>query len=178
MDNSRKVSLTQGQVALIDTQDWPLVRAYSWHACRCGRNAWRAETTIRVHGRSTHIRLHRLLTGLESGDGKCVDHINGNGLDNRRCNLRVCTQHENLCNRRKFMESSTTSFYKGVSWHKLRSKWRAYIRVNGHAIHLGLFINEKEAARAYDQAAMTYFGEFARLNFGSQVAINDRIYRG
>lgn len=164
MHKTKKISLTRGQVATIDVADWPLVRAHTWHACSYGRNSWRAETTLRVNKRSIHIRLHRLLMGLTKGDGKCVDHINGDGLDNRRSNLRVCTRHENLCNRRKFVDDRTTSRYKGVSWHTKENKWRACVKVNGRQIELGHFDSEAKAAVVYNQAASKHFGTFARLN--------------
>jgi len=92
-----------------------------------------------------------------------VDHKNGNGLDNRKFNLRICTRSQNQQNKKKPI--SNTSGFKGVAWSKAANKWCAYIAVNKERIHLGLFVDPKEAARAYDTAARKFFGEFARPNF-------------
>jgi AP2 domain/HNH endonuclease len=92
-----------------------------------------------------------------------VDHINGNGLDNRRTNLRPATSAENARNRRS--QRGSSSPYKGVSWIRSRRNWRANLRVGDRLIHLGSYTDPADAARAYDAAALKYFGEFARLNF-------------
>lgn len=95
------------------------------------------------------------------GDPMCgVDHINGNGLDNRRVNLRLATSLQNQGNSRKRRNAS--SYYKGVSWYKPLKKWRAQIKVDKHVIHLGYFVSEEEAAIVYQEAAIAHFGEFAR----------------
>ena len=91
-----------------------------------------------------------------------TDHRNGNGLDNRRANLRICTLSENRMSSRK--REGCSSQYKGIAWDKYRQKWQAYINVDGKRQHLGRFEDEREAARAYDQAAKKRFGNFARLN--------------
>lgn len=94
---------------------------------------------------------------------KMVDHINGNGLDNKLKNLRICTNQENQQNR--YNQSNNKSGYKGVGWHKTTKKWRARISINNQLIHLGLFQNKIEAAKAYDIMASKHFGNFAKLNF-------------
>jgi hypothetical protein len=104
--------------------------------------------------------MHRRI--LNPAPGKVVDHFNGNRKDNRRSNLRECTQAENRRNTRK---SRGTSRFKGVSWHCQMGKWQAKICHNGKSIHLGLFDDEVEAARACDKAAREFFGAFACLNF-------------
>lgn len=104
-------------------------------------------------------RLHRLLLGVN--DPKLiVDHRNGNTLDNRRCNLRVCVQVNNSRNRSK-SKKKYTSKYKGVYWNR---GWVSQIRVNYKAKYLGTFKSEEDAALAYNKAAVKYFGEFAKLN--------------
>lgn len=100
--------------------------------------------------------MHMMLTGWRE-----TDHRNGNGLDNRRKNLRPCTHAQNCRNAKP---RSVSSKYKGVGWSRVHNKWRARIRVDGILKSLGVFTEEAQAARAYDRAAAEYFGEFARLN--------------
>lgn len=106
------------------------------------------------------IYIHRMVTGVEKG--KYVDHINGDKLDNRKQNLRICTQSENLANSKK--RKNTSSIYKGVNWDESRGKFLARIGVNGTGINLGRFDTDVEAAQAYNDAAIKYYGEFANLN--------------
>jgi hypothetical protein len=106
--------------------------------------------------------MHRLIMGLADDDPRQVDHANGDRSDNRRSNLRIATQSQNLGNSRK--RAGTTSRYKGVSWHKQNKKWVAYIGVDGSLHHLGCFTSEEAAARAYNRAARAAWGDFACLN--------------
>jgi len=103
--------------------------------------------------------MHILITGYKIG--RRVDHINGNGLDNRRSNLRIATSQQN--NRNRKICNLNTSGFKGVRLD--RNKWRADIRIDGKRKNLGRFVNPEAAAAAYDEAARKYFGEFATLNF-------------
>jgi hypothetical protein len=106
--------------------------------------------------------MHRLVLGL--GDNKqIVDHFDHNGLNNQKSNLRPCSNSENISNSRKIIPK--TSRYKGVCWDKERNKWLAKISINKKDIKIGRFDKEKDAARAYDEAALKYFGEFACTNF-------------
>lgn len=105
-------------------------------------------------------KLHRLI--MNAPNGMAVDHINGNIADNRKSNLRICVNSENLRNRGA--QRNNTSGYKGVSWCKQSNKWRSSICLNKKRIYLGLFTNKLDAANAYNQAAIKYFGEFAFLN--------------
>ena len=105
--------------------------------------------------------MHRVI--LNTPMGMDTDHINGNGLDNRRCNLRICTHAENISNQRKYSNTMLSKF-KGVSWDKSRNRWIVYIGVHPKRIFLGRFKTEIDAAIAYDNAARKYFGEFACTN--------------
>ena len=112
------------------------------------------------------VALHRLVMGLAYRDGNIVDHINGDKLDNRRCNLRCVTNAENIRRRGK-VHKNTKSKYKGVTWNKSANKWHAQMRHSYRTIYLGLHATEEAAARAYDKKAKELFGEFANLNFNS-----------
>lgn len=114
--------------------------------------------SIRISGKK--VLLHRYL--LNAKDGQFVDHINGNGLDNRMCNLRLCSLSENQMNRKK--QSNNTSGYKGVTWNKNKSKWAVRIQFNKKSKHIGYFNCVKEAAKAYNDAAIKYHKNFAVLN--------------
>jgi hypothetical protein len=99
---------------------------------------------------------------LPPPEGRLVDHENQDGLDNRRANLRIATRSQNNANQRR--RKDNTSGYKGVVWHKRERRWQAQIQVEGKCLYLGGFDDPKDAAQAYNVAAFTHFGEFARLN--------------
>lgn len=161
----REIQLSQGKVALVDDEDYEELSKYKWYAYKTPRVYYvrRSETVGRK--RQKTILMHREL--MKPSKGMYVDHINSDGLDNRRCNLRVCTRQENNCNTRK---SKGTSKYKGVSRQPRCATWKCQIAKNRVKINVGCFYNEEDAARAYDRAATEYFGQFARLNFPSDVA--------
>jgi hypothetical protein len=152
----RKILLTQFYLTLVDEADFDWLAKWKWSIDRCGRAIY----ATRSRGDGAKVRMHREILGAEPG--LLVDHINGNCLNNRRANLRICTHSENLRNTRARGGSSR---FKGVGWHKHRGKWTARIVVAGRRIALGYYADELAAAAAYDAAAITYFGEFARLNF-------------
>lgn len=154
-----------GRAALIDIDDYELVSQHHWHVfevIRPGRvHGPYARTNVRIrpgYGGQKGVRMHHLITGLPF-----VDHRNHNGLDNRRQNLRDSDEVLNGGNRRRNQRGS--SQYKGVSWYKPSSKWRAYANINKHKVTIGYFDDEKEAARAYDEVAQREYGEHACLNF-------------
>ena len=121
---------------------------------------WYARRTDHSSGRPRTIRLHRFILGPCAAPQ--IDHKNGDGLDNRRTNIRPCTVSQNRANIDR--AKNNKAGFKGVHLHKRTGKWRAVIRLNKRSIHLGLFHDRAEAARAYNAAAAQYFGEFARLN--------------
>lgn len=155
------ISLTQGQVALVDAADLPKLCRYKWTAFH-SRNTWYAKAHV---GNKT-IYMHRLILFGEnaSTEKRKVDHINGNGLDNRRKNLRAVTHSQNMQNS-VGRKAARKSRFKGVSVrkHPLRP-YRACIEVGGKQLHLGYFDSECDAASAYNEAAESYFGAHARVN--------------
>lgn len=142
------IELTRGYVATIDPSDVKLVEGYNWTAMveKNTAYAYRAE---RRGGKRFIVRMHRMLT--EAPSGMDVDHIDGDGLNNRRCNLRVCTESENSRNQR--IRSDNTSGYKGVSWLKSRKKWISQIRADGKTIRLGSFGSAEDAYKSYCEAS-------------------------
>ncbi len=156
---SREIGLTQGKVAVVDDDDFDCLNQYKWQAHNNYGYGWYA-VRCSYGPRKRTIFMHRQVLGLRRG--KLADHINGNGLDNRRSNLRLCTHSQNSANHQKRKGKSK---YNGVCWCKQYQKWRARICVDYKRIHLGRYDTEIEAAAAYDVAAVKHFGEFARLNF-------------
>lgn len=154
------IPLNRGLYALVDREDYEKVGYYTWY---CHRGY--VVRTQKVNGKKKMLYMHREI--LRPPAHLVVDHINGNKLDNRRSNLRVCTRGENVRNMRQTMtrkRADKHSKYKGVYWVKGTKKWAAQIRVNKRQLHLGYFEREEDAAAAYDQAAQQYFGEFACIN--------------
>ncbi len=149
-------------IILLDNEDLELFNKYKWRIFHTGNKHY-IVTYIYNENLYRHktIHLHRLI--MNCPNKLQIDHINGNGLDNRKCNLRICNISQNLMNSIK--RKGTTSKYKGVYWNKTNKFWHVQIKVEGERIHLGYFINEKDAACMYDRAAEHYFGEFARFNF-------------
>ena len=151
---------------LYDDQDEDFVLVHVWTLKKhTKRNLYYCQTRILVNEKYTQRLFHRLLLGV-SNPKIFVDHINHNGLDNRRENLRFCTSTQNQGNARKGGRGS--SLYKGVHFSseikRANKPWRARIKVNGKYKYLGSYTSEKDAAIVYNKAALEYFGEFACLN--------------
>ena len=159
------IPLTQGKVAVIDFADFELVRDNQWYASseKSGGPIY-ARRTIRhpnKPGKQACVQMHTQITGWDS-----VDHWNGNGLDNRRMNLKNKNHSENM---RSFLrkQQNTTSRFKGVHWNSNKHKWVAYIRIKGQQKELGRFNSEEEAARIRDTAAIKAGFYEEALNFPS-----------
>lgn len=156
--NTRLIRLTQGMFAIIDEEYYESVSKYIWYAIK-DKNTYYARSYILSNSNRIPIRLHNFIMNST----KMVDHINGNGLDNRRGNLRFCTNMENMQNSKPMRGKS--SKYKGVSLFTRYGKFAAQIRVSGVPTVIGYYDDEIDAAIAYDNKAKEVFKEFARLNF-------------
>ena len=156
------ILLTQGKVAIIDAEDYEWLSQWKWCATKDKADLYYAMRTIkRAAGRRTTVSMHREILRLNPGEIG-IDHIDSNGLNNRKANLRLATPSQNNANGRS---RKGRSQYKGVSWHKLAQKWRSRTKLNYKSYHLGYFVDEIEAACAYDAKAKELFGEYAKLNF-------------
>jgi hypothetical protein len=152
----RLIPLTQGKFTVVDPDVYWSLAVYKWSALK-QHNTFYA---VRSQGRR-QIKMHRLITNAPPW--LLVDHANHNGLDNRRSNLRLCTQTENAANQRPRKDGS--SQFKGASWNKRDKVWDVRLRYKGRNLYIGSFKSELEAARAYDAAARFYYGKFACVNF-------------
>lgn len=158
----RTISLTRGKVAVVDDSDFDELSRYKWHAVPGGRT-WYAVREVRLaDGKRTAVGMHVAIMGKPG-----VDHIDGDGLNNSRSNLRLVTRFQNARNRRPDVGSS--SRYVGVTWYKSTSKWCAQISWSEEGKrrtkNLGYFLSEEAAARARDKAAFERDPEHAYLNF-------------
>ncbi|MCJ7777106.1 MAG: HNH endonuclease [Sedimentisphaerales bacterium] len=156
----RKIYLGESEWAILDPQDYYSFGNFKWSLGGNGKKFYATRGVKNENGEIKIVRLHRQI--IEAPDGLLVDHRNGNGLDNRRTNLRIATQSQNMQNRQK--RKNSTSRFIGVWLVKDKDLWESRITYQGKRIWLGRFKSETDAARAYDNAARKYHGEFARLN--------------
>ena len=153
----KQIKLTQGKYAIVDNDDYKELNKHKWYLLDgryAARVSWRK-------GDSLGFLMHRIILKVKKEE-KC-DHINNNGLDNRKQNLRICTLTQNQGNRIK--QKNNTSGFKGVCLDKKSNKWKSAIHIKSVTKCLGRYKDKIEAAKEYDKAAKKYFGEFARLNF-------------
>lgn len=156
MTDTATIPLTRGMFATVDASDFQWLSQWKWYV----RSTYGLFYPARkIDGRP--VEMHRLI--LPAKVGLMVDHKNGDGLDNRRANLRYATNSQNQQNRHRLVRN--TSGYRGVTWHKQAKRWQAGIALDGRRYYLGLFLSPVDAARAYDAQAREFFGEFARPNF-------------
>ena len=160
----KEIKLTQGKITLVDDEDYEYLNQFKWYVFKKGHTYYVARQKS-INGVTKTILMHRLI--INTPNNMMTDHIDHNGLNNQKYNLRICTNGQNLMNRNPYGASK----YLGVYFLKLVKKTREYIyihagiTVNKKTIHLGRFKTEEAAARAYDKAAKQYHGDFANLNF-------------
>lgn len=175
----KQIQLTQGQFALVDDEDYEELSKYKWYAQydRGPKSFYAARSSNRTNGSQSTIRMHRYIMRLCGHDltGMVIDHINHNTLDNRKENLRVCTQYENCMNKdtNKVKLSANSSGYKGVRLNQKKGTrkgapvtytyWESFIHYKGKRIYLGNFKTKEEAHEAYCKACVKYYGEFTQL---------------
>jgi len=157
----RRIYLGEGQWTILDQPDYYRLKDLKWIVYGTGNKLYAVRYKFVGPNRTWRVSMHREI--MNPTDSRFVDHKNCNSLDNRRANLRFATPSENGHNRRKI--KNATSLFLGVSSDKPRGNWECRITHQGKRIKLGRFESEIEAAKAYDEAAKKYFGEFARLNF-------------
>jgi hypothetical protein len=152
----KTILLKKNQQALVDDEDYLSLTSHSWKIRTTHKLNY---AFAKINGRT--IDMHRFIMGALPG--VIVDHINGNGIDNRKKNLRLCTQQQNMRNQKSHRDAK--SIFKGIWKISDCNRWGARIWDGTKRIYLGLFKNELDAARAYDKKASELFGQFAKLNF-------------
>lgn len=165
---TRQIPLTQGKFALVDDEDFERVSKFKWHASKGSKTFYARRNSLKsdnIEKRIT-IRLHCFILGFPVNTD--IDHIDRNGLNCCRSNLRRATPSQNRANRG--LDSTNTTGYKGISFIKRRNRWRMRITVDGKKIEKDGFHTAEQAARAYDSFSKKHFGEFAVTNFADSNA--------
>lgn len=158
----KEIPLKYGKITLIDDVDFEKVSNFRWYASNHHPRSYACSSTYNPENqKSIHFYMHRIIMNAKRGEQ--VDHINGDGLDNRRSNLRLCSNQQNRFNMRP--RPGYSSKYKGVYVEKKTRKWVAQIRLNDKTTYLGAFAKEIDAALTYDNAAKKHYGGFAHTNF-------------
>ena len=160
---SKRIELTQGQVAIVDDADFDWLNQWKW--CARWNKGTQSFYAVRNSPSPEHatVLMHRQIIGLVKGDHRQVDHRDHDTLNCCRQNLRVCTSQQNIRHQRRHRDNA--SGFKGVYFYKPTSKWAAMIKAGAKNKYLGYFPTAQSAALAYDAAAQRHFGEFAVLNF-------------
>ncbi len=160
----KKILLTKDKIMIVDDADYEFLKKYKIH-CK-GKSRYYAGISMKINGKFKDVPVHRLI--MEVPNDKVVDHINGNGLDNRRCNLRIVTQHQNTFNMSK-SNKKTYSKYKGLTLKNDRPGWVVRIKYNDRHIELGSYKSEEKAASIYNFASRIFFGKYRKENVGKGV---------
>jgi hypothetical protein len=148
-------------VVLVDDEDFHELNKFKWRLSK-GRYTFYAQRHVNNNGIITSVLLHRQIMNKHLQKRLVIDHINHNGLDNRKCNLRTVSYAQNSQN--KTSKLNATSKYLGVYFDKKKLKYRVQIMVNKKTRYIGLYVNENDAAQAYNKEALKHFGEYANLN--------------
>ena len=156
----KEIQLTQGKVALVDDSDFEYLNQFKWHVNKQGNTYYVIRYKRTLLKKRVYESMHRLI--MKPDKGFVIDHLDGNGLNNQRNNIRICTVSQNSMNRNKTVKNK--SGFKGVIWWERNSTWKAEIRLNKKKIYLGYYENIIDAAKAYNDGAIKYHGEFAKLN--------------
>ncbi|MCK5016913.1 MAG: hypothetical protein KAS32_07555 [Candidatus Peribacteraceae bacterium] len=155
----KEISLTQNKATIVDDYNYQWLSKYKWYAKKDKYTYYAVRNSNKKGCEQKLIFMHREI--IKTPSNKKTDHRNGNGLDNRELNIRICTNSQNNQNRHRAWGKS---MFKGVSWYKRYKKWQVKIR-SGKLIHCGYFHTEIEAAKRYDEKAKELFGEYANCNF-------------
>ncbi len=155
----REIKLTQGKVTLVNDEDFEWLNQFTWHAHWDGYNWYARRHLPRNGGYGPTVGMHRVI--LNVAENAEVDHRDGDSLNNVRSNLRVCTHGQNMMNSKAIRGASR---FKGITWNKSNRRWKARISIAGMSKYLGCFESEEDAAIAYNLAAKTLHGDFARIN--------------
>lgn len=155
MNKTIKILLTQDLYSIIDLDDFEKVKLYKWFAHK-NKNSVYVETNMIKNGKYTTVKLHRFL--MNCPFDKIIDHIDGNGLNNCKSNLRICNHSQNNMNKR--IPITNTSGFKGVSYYKKTNNWTSQLMIKKKTLYFGRFIEPEEAYLVYLLACIFYFGEF------------------
>lgn len=158
----REIKLTQGKIALVDDEDYERLNQWKWCAKK-HRNTFYAYRGVWKNGRVEYMSMHREVMGLVTNGGGLIDHKDQNGLHNWKDNLRIASLSINAYNCK--MNIRNTSGFRGVIWHKAAKSFIAVIGIEKKKKHLGCFPSKVDVAKAYDEAAIQYYGKDAILNF-------------
>lgn len=153
----KEIKLARGMVSIVDDEDFEELSKHKWFYS----NGYAIRSITLKNKKQSKAGMHIAIMGKKEGFE--IDHINGDRLDNRRENLRHVTHQQNIQNQKPSREGNS-SRYKGVFWNKRDEKWRSLIKLDGKTYHLGCYKGERDAAIAYNEAAIRFFGEYARLN--------------
>lgn len=170
LERLREIPLSQGKVAIVDADDYEWLIEGRWYAVKRRNTFYGICKFKNEDGVWKHLYMHRAIN--KTPDGFETDHIDGDGLNNRRANLRTVTRKQNIWNIQPIRGSS--SKYKGVHWSKIAEKWQAQIPAGNKTVWLGLYDSEEDAARAYNIAAVKYRGEFAYINQINEANTDER----
>lgn len=157
---AKEIKLTQGKVAIVDDEMYDYLNQWKWYANKL-KGKYYAVRNLRINKKYAGcLLMHRVI--MNPIKGFVVDHVNGITLDNRKVNLRNCTHGDNMKNQKLSIRNKTG--FRGVTWHKNNKVFESRIRSNNISYHLGTFNNAIDAAKIYNEAAIKYHGEFAKLN--------------